>query len=897
MRRSRTANSRFTGRVVPGAAAAGAIFLVTRAAHADDIATMRQRALDAETGGTSTAAETVSVQGSIVANATTYLGSIQSDGHWTDVDYASLDASATWGPSTHFSRLHEMARAYNIPGQSLYQASNLGTAIANGIAYATGTKGFYCGASCATQGNWWFWEIGAPLDFAPTLLLTQGAIDATVWSTGLSALVYYVGPTPQGPPPHVTGAPTNTGQNLVWNAFNEFYVGLMQSDPTLLTSVQSAIETVCTIVSNGDDGIEVDDSFHQHSKKIVGDAGTGEGGVLYAGQLYTGGYGGDFAADVAEYFTFADGTAYAASGASFDAFAAYIGIGSAFTLMGDEYDVSVIGREVTRASERADNGIDALLRMSLVASTQKSTIASTAKQLIGVWSKIGGYYSIDVAPLVSQVQALSEPAAWPSGHFHFQSSDHTVHRRPGYYASVKMLSTRMLSGELVNDEGKTQSRQSDGRLYLVMSGYEYFTNNVWPTLDWSRLPGTTVEQTGHAADANYGTGSKTFVGGTGDGTNGVSAMDFAPTASSGSVLSAKKAYFFFDDSIVFTASGIDCASDNPVETIVEQWPMSSPTSPVIVDGKTEATGATDAGASWTAVLTGPTYAFADGLGYFFFGAPKVSAALKLQTGSWSELGVGDSTSHANTFLTLYYAHGTKVSGSSAAYAIVPATTPSAMSAWASKKPISLLANDETLAAAKDTRSNELGVVFWSPGTVGEMTSHTPAVAFLHDEGATLTLAAADPSQGTGTIGLTLAETLTMVSADPGVEVTTAGGHTTISFPESRGVTHHVVLARKTVDGGAPQTDGGKDGSPSGTPDGSTGTSTKPGTSGSSGCGCELVDPAEAGAGAMSASLAAAGFLARRRRGRRAADARRPTAKGTVAPRAEGARGAPSWPNM
>jgi hypothetical protein len=297
--------------------------------------------------------------------------------------------------------------------------------------------------------------------------------------------------------------------------------------------------------------------------------------------------------------------------------------------------------------------------------------------------------------------------------------------------------------------------------------------------------------------------------------------------------------------------------------------MSTPTPPVIVDGKTEATGATDAGASWTAVLTGPTYAFADGLGYFFYGAPSISAALKLQTGSWSELGVGDSTSHANTFLTLYYAHGSRVSGASAAYAIVPATTASEMSTWASKKPISLLANDETLAAAKDTRSNELGAVFWSPGTVDELSSNTPSVAFLHDEGATLTLAAADPSQGNGTIELTLAETLTKVSADLGVDVTTSGGHTVISFPESRGVTHHVVLARKTtMDGGMPPSDGGKDGSVSGTPDGSTGRSAKPGAGGSSGCGCTLVDPTGAGAGAMSASLAAAAFLARRRRRRR-----------------------------
>src|SRR6202034_1486719 len=98
---------RFGTGALPTVVAAGAILLVApRTARADDIATMRQRAMDAETGGTSTTAETTSAQNGIVSNATSYLGSIQSDGHWTDIDYTSLVASATWGPSTHFSRLH-----------------------------------------------------------------------------------------------------------------------------------------------------------------------------------------------------------------------------------------------------------------------------------------------------------------------------------------------------------------------------------------------------------------------------------------------------------------------------------------------------------------------------------------------------------------------------------------------------------------------------------------------------------------------------------------------------------------------------------------------------------------------------------------------------------------------
>ena len=91
-----------------------------------------------------------------------------------------------------------------------------------------------------------------------------------------------------------------------------------------------------------------------------------------------------------------------------------------------------------------------------------------------------------------------------------------------------MFSTRTKSGESTNDENILGSRQSDGRFYLVLRGDEYFGRDVWPALDWTRLPGITVEQKADAASDTYGYGTRTFAGGTGDGRNGVSAMELAP---------------------------------------------------------------------------------------------------------------------------------------------------------------------------------------------------------------------------------------------------------------------------------------------------------------------------------------------------------------------------------
>ena len=133
-----------------------------------------------------------------------------------------------------------------------------------------------------------------------------------------------------------------------------------------------------------------------------------------------------------------------------------------------------------------------------------------------------------------------------------------------------MFSTRTKSGEKTNDENLLGSRQSDGRFYLVLRGDEYFGRDVWPALDWTRLPGITVEQKADAASDVYGYGTRTFAGGTGDGRNGVSAMELAPLASA---LTAKKSWFFFDDAIVFLTNSITSPSTNRVETIVNQWPL------------------------------------------------------------------------------------------------------------------------------------------------------------------------------------------------------------------------------------------------------------------------------------------------------------------------------------
>src|SRR5262249_13302353 len=161
----------------------------------------------------------------------------------------------------------------------------------------------------------------------------------------------------------------------------------------------------------------------------------------------------------------------------------------------------------------------------------------------------------------------------------------------------------------------------DGRFYLVLSGDEYFNGNVWPALDWTRLPGITVEQKPDTANNDYGYGTRAFVGGTGDGQNGVSAMDDAPLNSS---LTAKKAWFFCGKTIVFLTNSIHSLSGNRIETIIDQRPMT------------------------TALAKGGNWAVANGVGYWFYGrTPQMQQITR--AGSWAALGAStDSAPHTET---------------------------------------------------------------------------------------------------------------------------------------------------------------------------------------------------------------------------------------------------------
>jgi len=720
--------------------------LTATVARAADIDVVRQQFLGYSTaaGADRSTPRMSEAIGTLEWVARSHADALNSDGSWPDIHYNETP-EGNWGPWAHTQRLWVLAKAYQTPGQSLYRNPALLADINAALAY---TKTFY-GASIIPTGNWWFWTIGIPIDLGPTLVLMRGEIDPATFDDLVLAIHLRIGssPTARG----LVG-PLPVGQNLVWSAYTHLCLALLKNDEAMLAAVRDAMASVALPASA--EGIKRDRSFHQHGA-----------------QLYTGGYGGQFAADVARYALITRGTTYGLPSDALASFADYVADGIAWSLHGDYFDVSVISREVARPTTTGFNGMAALVQAAQFASPRVAEIRAAAAKILQTWR---GSMNTELAGAAALVEAGKYRAAWPSGHRHYFASDYTIHRRPGWFASVKMFSTRTKSGEKTNEENLLGSRQSDGRFYLVLRGDEYFGRDVWPALDWTRLPGITVEQKADAASDVYGYGTRSFAGGTGDGRNGVSAMELAPLAS---VLTAKKAWFFFDDAIVFLTNSIRSTSTNRVETVVNQ-------------------------VSTTSTLTRrDDWAHLDNVGYWFPTPASLQISRETRSGTWASLGGStDTTVHTKPFVTMVLDHGVAPMNASAEYVIVPNVSSTAMASWAASRPLSILANNDAVSAVRDNRNANLGITFWRAASIDGIQSSAPAVVYLTTDANTMHVWAADPNaNATGSFTLTIPGNWRTTD----VPSSRTSRSITLTLPRTTGQTTHVLLTpgpvkRRTV---------------------------------------------------------------------------------------------------
>jgi len=570
-----------------------------------------------------------------------YVRTLSKDGCWPDIDYKDKDP-ANWDLYNHVRRLFAMAQAYCQPDGELKGNADLRAAIIRGLEHWL-AKGY-------TNGNWFSNVIAVPRPVADMLILMGDDLPKNLGNEAIQKVVS-----------KAKGGGL-TGQNIVWVAEISFVRGLYEGDQGALMRARKAVLGQIRVTTR--EGVQPDWSYHLH------------------GPLQQwGSYGLAFASTVMEWAKLLQGTSLAISGDEMEILRNYLLEGPTWITWRGRLDLSGCGRRL-KEDVQWDKGHVILNRLARMCEIDEAHRATYEARLTD--NKEDGANKL-------------------VGNKHFWRSDMTVHRRPDWYASVKMSSNRVRGTESINGVNLQGLHLGDGALYVHHTGDEY--RNILPAWDWHRLPGTTCDQSiKDLVPSKKNTQPPVdFVGGVSDGIAGVAVFDYSRDA-----LRARKAWFFESDRIVCFGAGITATEGGPILTSVQQSLLQGPV--IGPDGEIP---------PGTRELKAGSWVHHAGIGYQILDAAKPVLRISQQTGTWQTLTkeVRDAKKLTMDVFSLWLDHGTKPAGQTYAYVMFPAATAADMPRLCGESGVSVLSNTSDLQAISSGNGEQVRAVFYRPGTL------------------------------------------------------------------------------------------------------------------------------------------------------------------------------------
>ena len=591
--------------------------------RADDLAIVRERFVEAVCPASDELSKPLIKSANEIAKA------LQADGSWKDVDYTD-QARSVWLTNKHLNNLLLMAKANHVAPDP-----NLKSALISGIEWWL--------KSDPHNPNWWHNEIGVPQLLGETAMIMGDDL-------------------PEHQRPGVIAIMKRsiwtkwTGQNLVWGCGNQVIRGILERNEQTVSDAYMRMYEEIRIEKQQGEGIMADASFHQHGS-----------------QFYSGGYGLNFANDIGRFLSYSWGTKFQIQRQRLEIYSRFILDGEQWMIRGTTFDYSATGREITRKGKSAvpRNWIGGPVTPVGAAYGLGNTMTRLAKLDVPRQDEF--------AKFAARLNADS--SAKPlSGNRYYWCSDYMSHQRPDFMISVRMFSSRLLNTELVNDEGKKSHHLADGCTFIYRTGDEY--RDIFPAWDWDKVPGTTAEQIELKPDRKSISmkGQSDFVGGVSDGTYGLCVQDLIHGD-----LKARKFWFMFDDGMVAMGAGINCKSDNPVVTSINQC---------LLNGN--------------AVKSDRSISH-DGFTYVVPAPQKLEMTAGPQTGSWADIGTGsDQPVTINTF-KLWIDHGVGPKDASYTYFVFNGKDRS--------EEIGVFHNTPELQAVERRAQLMIAAAFWKPGKV------------------------------------------------------------------------------------------------------------------------------------------------------------------------------------
>lgn len=575
---------------------------------------------------------------------------LQNDGRWLGIDYGSK-AETSWGPLIHLNRVKQFAVALN----------NAGTAGDKQLAAKTISALQYWLQQRPTSVNWFQNDIASPTALGEILMLLKSSnIVPPALQDSLINLMM------QGDVVRAAGA------NKLDIAVHMMYRACLTRNELLMDS--AVTQAFLPVTLGNRQGLQYDYSYLQHGPQLQ---------IASYGQVFlTGAY------KVASWLS---GTIYALPEEKLKILDHYLTNTFLKTIRGRYIDFNTEGRGISRndildkTNITTKEGMHSLLVLAKEVNPKNALLLESAEQRI------------------QQIQAPSF-AVSPS-HTHFYKGDYTLHVRPAYSFNVRMVSRRTVRTEFGNKENLTGKFLPDGATNIQRRGGEYF--NIMPVWEWDKIPGITGRDyaTDQRTTIEWGErGVGSFVGGASDGKYGTAVyqLDY-------NEVTAKKAWFFFDDEVVCLGADINSFAKEPVVTTINQAWQKGPVK-VFSGGKLTSVNG-------RFMSSDTKWIWHDSIAYFFPDKGNVRVTNEKQKGSWNLINANRSKSVVEgKVFKLWFDHGVDPAQQSYAYIVKPGVSENEMMRERASA-IKILMNSSAIQAVEHTDLQIVQAVFYQAGSL------------------------------------------------------------------------------------------------------------------------------------------------------------------------------------
>ncbi|MGN1059828.1 MAG: polysaccharide lyase family 8 super-sandwich domain-containing protein, partial [Clostridia bacterium] len=540
------------------------------------------------------------------------LAKLQPDGSFADLDYVTQNWTC-WGPHQHAVRLKQFCAVYAAEKNPFYHSAKVAEAIHRGLDFLI--KGKF------RSDNWWMNDSGMPTQCGLIRLLFKNNLTADE-SAALGEIAKGNPKSPMGfrfkapAQPDALRPYEGCGMHMMSKVRHQ-HIQLAIADGDAVESMNSirdclrALNIEFTTITypatrsfshiyQDEHSIKTDYSYHEHENEMV--QNTYGMGVIH---------------NMADLFVFWRGSGLALAQQATQELVNLLLDGYSLLLFRNAAPSMTLGRDAANADVRTYHWEEDI-----------RTTFTVCEALL----EQGLTYRRD------EMVQFRDRVKLPMEHDHFKrtkyfwQSDLLSHNRPRYQFVVHGVSKRMKRPESILGKNIQGMFLGDGSYNLMQTSYEY--DGLAPYMDWQKVPGTTV--TCGSVDLNpeceidtkidtlriFGgaKGTTSFVGGVSDETYGFFAMDYDHLH-----VTAKKAWFCFDEGVVCLGAGICTDDDHGAFTTVNQCRLCGK---VLVDGAEAEPGKHE--------FSGCRYILSDAVGYLFLEPQKhVYLENKERTGSWS----------------------------------------------------------------------------------------------------------------------------------------------------------------------------------------------------------------------------------------------------------------------